>query len=54
MRGTPASISIIRVFAFHREHDCMDKGGIDVVYMPWTAKEERFGFIVFAVDDLSE
>jgi transposase InsO family protein len=30
-----------------------EKVGIDVVYMPWTAKEGGMGFIVFARDDLS-
>jgi transposase InsO family protein len=30
-----------------------EKVGIDIVYMPWTAKEDGFGFIVFARDDLS-
>jgi len=29
------------------------KVGIDVVYMPWTAENDGFGFIVFARDDLS-
>lgn len=30
-----------------------EKVEIDVIYMPWTAKEGEFGFIVFARDHLS-
>ena len=30
-----------------------EKVGIDIVYMPWTAKEGGAGFVVFARDDLS-